>query len=55
MKKLLKRLLDAMAKAKTNEEREALFDLIEKLRDDQDAVLPDDLADLEKNLGSLGL
>jgi hypothetical protein len=54
MKKFLKRLLDAMAKAKTDEERKALYDLIEKIRDDQDAKLDDAFfADLEKNLDAL--
>jgi hypothetical protein len=51
MKKFLKRLLDAMATATTDDERKALYDLIEQIRDDRDAKLDDKFwADLEKKL-----
>jgi hypothetical protein len=52
MKRFLKRLLDAMAKATTEEKRNALYELIEKIRDDQDVKLDEAFwADLEKQLG----
>jgi hypothetical protein len=56
VKKFLRRLLDAMAKATTDEERKALYDLIETIRDDQDGKLDDDFfEDLEDKLDDLGL